>query len=168
MAFKPIQPDELNENVFTLLGERWTLITASDGEKVNAMTASWGGLGVMWKRNVAYVVVRKSRHTLGLIDRAGAFSLAFFGEGHYRKELAFCGANSGRDTDKLAHCGFTAGYSGKVPYIEQAQLVLVCKPLSRTPLEPEMFLDASIGENYLTGDYHVLFIAEITEALIRE
>ena len=40
-------------NAFEKIGKQWMLITAADGEKVNDMTASWGGLGVIWGKNVA-------------------------------------------------------------------------------------------------------------------
>ena len=45
---REIRPEELPDNVFDLIGNQWLLAAASDGEKSNAMTASWGALGVMW------------------------------------------------------------------------------------------------------------------------
>ena len=50
MAIREIQPEQLRQNVFEMIGKQWTLITAADRQgKVNAMTASWGGLGVLWR-----------------------------------------------------------------------------------------------------------------------
>ena len=43
-----IDPKNLDKNVFTAIGEQWMLITAGTPEKCNTMTASWGGLGVIW------------------------------------------------------------------------------------------------------------------------
>lgn len=48
MSFKEIKPEELKENPFTMIGKDWLLITAGTKEHCNTMTASWGGLGVMW------------------------------------------------------------------------------------------------------------------------
>ena len=46
---------ELDGNVFTMIGEQWMLVTAGTPEKCNTMTASWGGLGVLWGGPVATV-----------------------------------------------------------------------------------------------------------------
>ena len=43
-----IDPKTLDENVFSLIGDRWMLITAGAPERCTTMTASWGGLGVLW------------------------------------------------------------------------------------------------------------------------
>lgn len=50
---KSIKPEELDKNVFHMIGREWLLVTAEKAGKVNTMTASWGGLGVMWGKNVA-------------------------------------------------------------------------------------------------------------------
>ena len=57
---KSIKPEELEKNVFHMIGKEWLLVTAEKEGKVNTMTASWGGLGVMWGKNVAYIVLRPS------------------------------------------------------------------------------------------------------------
>ncbi len=73
------------------------LITAekSSGE-VNTMTASWGGLGVLWRKNVAFIFIRPQCFTKGFIVEAERFSLTFFNES-YRKQLGYLGTASGRD-----------------------------------------------------------------------
>ena len=53
MSFKEIKPEELQKNPFTMIGKEWLLVTAKKEEKVNTMTASWGGVGVMWGKNIA-------------------------------------------------------------------------------------------------------------------
>ena len=45
---KKIDVKSLQDNVFSLIGDRWMLITAGTAERCNTMTASWGGLGVLW------------------------------------------------------------------------------------------------------------------------
>ena len=59
--FKEISPEVLRKNPFQLIGKDWMLITAGDENKVNTMTASWGGLGVIFGKNVAYILVRPQR-----------------------------------------------------------------------------------------------------------
>ena len=58
--FGRIDPKELNQNVFSMIGEQWMLVTAGTAERCNTMTASWGGLGVLWGKPVATVYIRPS------------------------------------------------------------------------------------------------------------
>ena len=104
--FGRIDPKELNQNVFSMIGEQWMLVTAGTAERCNTMTASWGGLGVLWGKPVATVYIRPQRYTLEFVEREDCFTLSFFGE-EYRKALALCGSKSGRDVDKVKECGFT-------------------------------------------------------------
>ena len=53
--FSRIDPKELDQNVFSMIGEQWMLVTAGTAERCNTMTASWGGLGVLWGKPVATV-----------------------------------------------------------------------------------------------------------------
>lgn len=46
--FQIIKPEELQKNPFTMIGKEWLLITAEKDGKANTMTASWGGVGVLW------------------------------------------------------------------------------------------------------------------------
>ena len=118
MSKKPLTPKEL-ENVFRLVGKDWMLITAAgktaEGqETVNAMTASWGGMGVLWNKPVAFCFIRPQRYTFTLTEQSERFSLSFFTEA-YRPALRLCGSKSGRDTDKLAEAGLTPAYENGTP-----------------------------------------------------
>lgn len=85
--FSRIDPKELNQNVFSMIGEQWMLVTAGTVERCNTMTASWGGLGVLWGKPVATVYIRPQRYTLEFVEREDCFTLSFFEE-EYRKALA--------------------------------------------------------------------------------
>ena len=78
------------EGVFQLIGREWMLITAGTPENFNTMTASWGGLGWLWNKPVAFVFVRPERHTYGFIEAQEQHTLSFLGEEH-RDILNFCG-----------------------------------------------------------------------------
>ena len=93
-----IDPKTITENVFSLIDEDWMLITAGTAERCNTMTASWGGLGVLWRKNVATVYIRPQRYTFEFVEREDYFTLSFFG-GDYRPQLALCGSKSGREVD---------------------------------------------------------------------
>ena len=166
MSFVSITPEQLQQNVFSAIGKQWMLITAG-GDTVNTMTASWGGLGVLWNKPVAFIFVRPSRHTYGFLEQNETFSLGFFAEEH-RAALQLCGKVSGRDVDKITQCDFTVCRSGDTPYFEQSELVLCCRKLYFGDIDPARFGDASIAACYPGDtDYHRVYIAEIEQILQR-
>ncbi len=73
---KEIKPEELTKNPFHMIGKEWMLVTAEKDGKVNTMTASWGGVGIMWGKPVAYVFIRPQRYTKEFIDGTDTFSLS--------------------------------------------------------------------------------------------
>ena len=156
---KKIEPKEIQDNAVQLIGDDWMLVTAGSPEHFNMMTASWGGLGFMWKKPVAFVVIRPQRHTFRFIEARDELTLSFFSH-EYHKALTVCGTTSGRDTDKVAASGLTpyVTENGNVSFTE-ARLVLECRKLYAEPLNPEAFLDKSIvPEWYAAGDFHKMYI----------
>ena len=57
MAVKEISPFDFNESPFRVIGKDWLLVTGEYEGKSNGMTASWGGLGIMWGKPVAYIFI---------------------------------------------------------------------------------------------------------------
>ena len=131
-SFQSFTADMLECSPFDKIGKEWMLVTAGNEEKVNTMTASWGGMGVMWGKNAAFVVIRQSRYTKEFIDREGTFSLSFLGEKH-RNMLKYLGTVSGRTEDKLKEAGVEIDYQNGVPYVDQANLVLICRAMPAPP-----------------------------------
>ncbi|MBE6577732.1 MAG: flavin reductase family protein [Ruminococcaceae bacterium] len=162
MSFKEVSPYEL-ENALKLIGKDWMLITARDGERTNAMTASWGCMGVLWNRPVAVGFIRPQRYTFGLAETEDRVSLAFLDE-QYRGALNICGTKSGRDCDKLMLAGLCAKEMDGVPVISEARLVLICKKLYVGDLCESGFIDKSLLSNYKNGDYHRMYVWEIERA----
>ena len=162
---REITCDKLNENAFNLVGKDWFLFTAEKDGKVNTMTASWGGLGVMWGKDVAFVVIRPQRYTKEFIDTADTFSLSFFAE-QDKSKLAYCGKVSGRNEDKIKNAGLTVTTCDNTPYFEEAKTVLICKKLFNQELNSDSFVDPEILKRwYPENDLHTLYIAEITHVL---
>ena len=73
MGWREIKPEEWKVNPFTAIGKEWMLITAGEKENCNTMTASWGGMGVIWGKPSVTVYIRQSRYTKEFVDR-GAVS----------------------------------------------------------------------------------------------
>ena len=163
--FKEISPEALRKNPFQLIGKEWMLITSGDEDKVNSMTASWGGLGVMYGKNVAFIVVRPQRYTKEFIDKLDTFSLSFF-EKEHKNTLKYMGSVSGREEDKIEKSGLTVEFIDDTPYFNEARNVLICKKLFRQEMNGDALLDPKLDKTwYPNKDYHILYIAEITKAL---
>lgn len=166
--WKEIKPEQLTDNAFELIGKEWMLVAARAHDTGNAMTASWGGVGIMWGKPVAFVVIRPQRYTKTFMDSADTFSLGIFPE-ECRKMLSYMGTVSGRDEDKIAACNLTEEIVDSAPVFAQSRMTLVCRKLFAQPMEESSFLDPSvISKWYPDRDFHTLYIAEITKVLIRE
>lgn len=160
--------DSVDVNPFKMIGKDWMLVTAGDENGWNTMTASWGGMGVMWGKNVAITVIRPQRYTKEFIDGSDLFTLSFFGD-EYRQALAYCGKYSGRDVDKAKETGLTPAFADGTTAFEQAETVLVCKKLFAQQITPESFVDAACDEQwYPNKDYHVAYVGEIVAMYRKE
>ena len=101
----------LSFDPFERIGRDWCLITAGNKGSYNTMTASWGGVGILWNKEVATCYIRPQRYTKEFVDREEYFTLSFFPDG-WREALNFCGKYSGRDRDKAAETGLKPFYDG--------------------------------------------------------
>lgn len=163
-----ILPEQISDNPFKLIGRDWMLITAGSLASFNMMTASWGAVGELWGKRVAFCFVRPHRYTFQFMEQATHYTLSFFDEA-YRPALDYCGSHSGRDVNKAQATGLTpaVGAEGAV-YFAQARLVLVCRKLYAQDLAPDCFVDPQIGpRNYPQRDYHRMYVGEIVRCLAR-
>ena len=144
------------------------LITRKNGyEKVNTMTASWVGMGVLRNKQVAFVFIRPQRYTKQFVDASHELSLSFF-DGDYRRELTYLGKVSGRDCDKIKECNFDVAYEAGVPYIAQASLVITGKVLYAQNLEQDCFIDKqAVSQWYPAGDFHTMYVVGIDDVLTK-
>lgn len=166
MGFAEIKPHLIGDNPFKLIGKDWMLVTAGTPESFNTMTASWGGMGVLWERQVAFCFIRPSRYTYQFLERSHGFSLSFFEE-KYKKALTVCGTHSGRDTDKVQKAGLTPQCNGTFVYFNEASMVLLCNKLYFQDITPERFLDPELHTLYPDKDYHRMYIGEISKLLVK-
>lgn len=168
MGFREVKAEDLQFNPFTKIGKEWMLITAGDEKKFNTMTASWGGMGVIWGKNVATVYIRPQRYTKEFVDNNGTFTIAFFPE-QYRHALNLCGTVSGRDSDKVKQAGLTPYFTDGTASFEEANMIMVCKKMYHGDIFPENFDQSeNDGKWYPEKDYHTMYIAEITKVLVKE
>ena len=176
-TFKEISPYEIDDNIFKMIGKDWMLISSANregkcgGKDYNTMTASWGGVGFLWKKPVVFVFIRPQRHTFGFAEENDRLTLSFFEE-DFREALSFCGKESGRDYDKAKECGLTPVFdtneSGRAVWFDEAKIVIKTKKLYGDWLNESAFTDQSPLVNYKAGDFHKMYVCEIEEVLVKQ
>ncbi len=160
-----------NENQFDLIGKQWMLITSGDTSKYNTMTASWGGFGHLWDKEVAFIFVRPERYTHEFIEANDRLTLSFFDE-KYRQALQICGTKSGRDGDKVKEAGLTPiSLESNTTTFDEARMVLDCRKLFKTEMTEAAFLDKEVRERYYNpqpgGGYHTIYVVEIENVYVK-
>lgn len=158
---KKIDIKDLQGNAVSMFDDKWCLITAGTKENYNTMTASWGAMGELWNKDVCFIFIRPQRYTLEFTEREDYFTLSFFGD-EYKKALAFCGRNSGRDCDKAKETGLTPMEIDGSMSFEESETVIVCKKLFYQDIDPEGFVDKTVdGVCYPEKDYHRMYVGEV-------
>lgn len=156
---------EFNDNPFKMIGKDWFLVTAGDKDQINTMTAGWGGLGVMWGKDVAFIVVRPNRYTREFIDKFDTFSLSFFDES-YKKELLYLGSISGRQENKIQKSGLNVLRDDEIPYFKEAKTVMLCKKLYAQEMKEDCFADKELIEKWFPQkDFHIMYVGEILKVI---
>lgn len=167
-TFQPFPIDKMEFNPFTKIGKEWVLVSAGDKTKCNTMTVSWGGVGVLWGKNVVFLFIRDSRYTKEFLDHGDLFSLSFLSE-DYRDALNYCGSHSGRDDeDKFAAAGLTKAFRHDIPYPDEANLLFLCRKMAAVPINEDSFTDHMILPKwYSDHDMHMMYVGEIVEIAAR-
>jgi flavin reductase (DIM6/NTAB) family NADH-FMN oxidoreductase RutF len=151
------------------ISDEWMLVTAGnvadDKGNWNTMTASWGGLGELWAKHVAFMFIRPTRHTFAFANENPLFTLSFFDKACH-KALEIAGSKSDRDIDKAAKGGLTpivfsgGAIDGAVGFREAGEII-ICKKLYEYDFDPAGFLDPAIKKLYPQKDYHRMYIGEV-------
>ena len=165
--FKEIKFDEIKKELLEKLKKDFALVTAGTEKDLNTMTVSWGAFGELWSKDIATIYIRESRHTLKYLEKEEYFTITFYGK-EYKKELLLCGTKSGKDIDKVKETGFTTMYD-KAPFFKEANIVLICKKVSKTDFKNIEIYDKSIiNDNYSDNDYHYAYNGIIEKVLVKE
>ena len=137
---------------------------SKDGKKINVMTIGWAAIGYMWRKPIMTVMVRKSRFTHGIIEKASSFTVSIPGD-DLGEALNFCGTKSGRDVDKFKECKLSVITAQKVntPIINISGFHYECKIVYKSKMNPD-FLCKEYKENvYADNDYHTFYFGEIVD-----
>lgn len=160
-GYKQIAPDKIPGNIIKMLSEDWMLVTAGNDQKFNMMTASWGGLGHLYNKPVAFCFINPSRYTHQLLDNGDTYTLTFYTE-TYRDALKYCGSHSGKDGDKVKATGLTpiTTPNGSKAFGE-AWLIIECRKMISQPIYPNGMHDAKLKQEWEGKQTHTMYIGEI-------
>ena len=165
--FQPIPINSVEFNPFEKIGKDWALISAGTKQNYNTMTVSWGGLGVLWGKNVVNIYISDSRYTKEFLDKGEFFTVSFLSE-DYRDALNYCGSHSGRDVDKFKEANLTPAFRHGIPYPDEANFVLVCKIMAKVPITEDNFEVPEIKKKwYQDNDMHTMYVGEIIDLMAR-
>ena len=142
--------------------KKGAFLTVKTGNKLNTMTIGWATFGVIWQKPIMMVAVRSSRHTFGIIEAAGDFTVTV-PKGNMDKAIALCGSKSGRAMDKFKAAGLETSKGMKVssPIIKTPGYHYECKIVYKTAMNPA-YLDKEYDRSlYPQKDYHTLYFGEI-------
>lgn len=157
-----MQPYAIVPMLHDAMNSGGVFLNVKGGGEANTMTISWGTIGIAWGGDVFMTMVRHSRHTHGLIERAGRFTVSIPPSGRLRDALAYCGTKSGRDGDKFAAAGLTAApaRSFEGVTVGECALQVECEIVCATEMDASRLAD-SIRPAYADGDMHTLYFGKI-------
>ena len=166
MELQKVDIKTLDENFIKNIGSEYMLVCCGRKNSFNMMTASWGGVGFVWNRPCAFVMIRPERYTYKFMEENSVFTLSFLGNN--RHAYAVCGSKSGRDIDKAKEASLTPFETpeGAVSF-DEARLVLVCRKIYADDMKEKCFLDNSVCSSWYGGKhggFHKLYISEILSA----
>ena len=169
MAKLKVKPDTYLDETVARLPDGLLLASLDPQGQPNAMAIGWATLGIVWSRPMFVAMVRHSRYTFECIEATGDFTVNV-PYPDMADAVELCGTVSGRDHDKFAECGFTAGQSPAVtsPYIDECGLVYECRVVQCTDVIPDNFDPAIISEFYGDGDFHRIYFGEILRTIADE
>jgi flavin reductase (DIM6/NTAB) family NADH-FMN oxidoreductase RutF len=172
--FKTIDANEVEEDIFTLINQDYSVLTAGTPDHYNSMVASWGGWGILFNKQVVFSMLRSNRYTLELIRKENRYTMSFF-DREYQDEIVKFGMSSGRDSNKkMTNTTLTAVEtpSGNMSY-KEAKIIIELDLFEVTTVSPDDFLteDARqfiIDAHTETNEYHKLVFGEIKNVWVRK
>lgn len=171
--FTNIPATDIKDNVFKLVGQDYTVITAGNDSLYNSMTASYGGWGQLFDKPTTWCFLRANRYTLEVIKKEQTYTMSYFAD-NYKDQVLFFGSKTGRNSEKMKENTLTkvSTPSGNISY-KEARLIIECKLIQVTSVNPDDFyteegrrfvVDASKESN----EYHKVVFGEITNVWIKK
>jgi flavin reductase (DIM6/NTAB) family NADH-FMN oxidoreductase RutF len=167
MVYETIKFNDLSKEMLEQL-RKGAFMTTKVDDKVNTMTIGWGGINVVWYKDVFVAYVRYSRDTYQMLENGSEFTISVPLNNDLKKELAYCGTVSGRDVDKIKECNLTLVEPREIntPVIKECELHYECKVIYKQAMEPGMVPEDVKKRFYGTHNYHVIYYGEIVDSYL--
>ena len=172
-TFQPYPINMLEWNPIQKLADDGIAIVAEADGKVNATSSHNGGVGHIWGKHVVYAFLRNTRYTKELLDKSEYFSACFFdmNDKNNVQLMKVLDQLSGRNEDKLRLCHVDVEHAMNVPYIDDANFIILCRKIAAVPMTENTILDEKIlNTNYTErhlDDFHTMYIGEILDIRAR-
>ena len=171
--FRQISPEEITDDVFTLVGKVFPVITAGKADHYNSMTGSGGGMGLLFRKPTTWCVLRADRYTLEIIQKEHTYTMSYFPD-KYREQVLFLGSKSGRDSEKMKEVELTSVEtpSGNMSF-KEARLIIECTLTQITTPALDDFCTQEardyLNEAYKEAtDYRKYVFGEITHVWVKK
>lgn len=166
-GYRQIAPESIPGNFIKMVSNDWMLITAGNKEKFNMMTASWGGIGVLYNKPVAICFINPARYTYQVIENSDTYTLTFYTEA-YRDALKYCGSKSGRDEDKVKGSGLTPveTANGAMAF-DQAWMIIECRKLVSQSISLDAINNKEEQNKRAAQPMHKMYIGEILNVWVK-
>jgi flavin reductase (DIM6/NTAB) family NADH-FMN oxidoreductase RutF len=171
--FKPVDVEELSENVFSLVSHANIVITAGREAGYNSMVASDGGWGILMNKPVTFCELRGIRYTLEVILRDSVYTMSWFDE-RYREEFMKFGRVSGRSSNKMSETTLTAVPTplGSVTF-KEARLVISCRLAQTHTVNPDELYATENKEFFVNAQkevcvWHKIVFGDIVGVWVRK
>lgn len=166
-GYRKIDPESIPGNFIKMVSKDWMLITAGNSSKFNMMTASWGGIGVLYNKPVAICFINPARYTYQIIEDSDTYTLTFYTEA-YRDALKYCGSRSGRDEDKVKGSGLTPlqTQDGSMAFRE-AWMIIECRKLVSQSISLDAIDNSAEKARRASQPMHKMYIGEILNVWVK-
>ncbi len=169
--FKDIEYNRFGVEIDKILKSGGAFLTTK-GDRINTMVIGWGGTNIIWGKPIFMVMVRDSRHTYDLIEKAGEFTVSFPVERNLKSALSFCGTKSGKDFDKLKECKLTPVPAKVIdtPVIGECSLHYECKIVYKQEMKIDDSFNEGIHNKFYQqhNNYHTFYFGEIVACYASE
>lgn len=156
------------------------LVTTKSGEKINAMSISWGTIGIEWGKPIFTIFLRETRFTCKQLEESPEFTINIPYKKRNQEIIKICGTTSGQNIDKIKKAGLTLIAADKIsaPGIKECPLTLECRIIHKQE-QIEKSMPKHIKEDLCpqalnisnfdaNKDYHTAYYGEILASYIIE
>lgn len=165
--FTEVAPAEFDQNIFKLVNQDYTVITAGTIPAHNSMIASWGGYGILFNKPASWCFLRANRYTLTKMRETQTYTLCYFPEA-YKPEIMPFGTSSGRDSNKMEQTTLTpVSTPDGLPAWKEAAVIFECTLSAVTTIDKNDFYTEE-GQTFVqegfddAKDWHKFVFGEIT------